>query len=110
MKTGYYEGNSYISDTKPKGTGKKDVPFDARLYDLANYVYYNSETAHPDSVDVLQKELLKIGYLDEKNPQSNDGHIGRMTRGGAYRYMLNFDWESIKHNFNDMIFGSEKKK
>ena len=106
VKTGRMKGQTYYSDTLPKGEGDKNLKYDKRLYDLAEMIYYKPDVAHPDSVRVLQNELLKIGYLDENNPKSTDGMIGPMTMGASLRYLSNFSndalWQDVKGKWNSL--------
>lgn len=104
-KTGRMAGSVYYSDTMPKGTGDVNLKYDDRLYDLAELVYYNSDSVPADSVNALQQELLNIGYLDKDNPSSNDAMLGPMTRGAAYRYITNFHEEALKKSFFDSVKG-----
>ena len=99
-------GRTYYSDTLPKGKGDTQISYDKRLYNLANQVYYHASDTPQDSVVVLQELLLEMGYLDEKNPQSLDRHLGPMTLGAAYRYLSNFSddymWDGIKSKWDSL--------
>ena len=82
---GEFKGRTYYSIHKPHGTGKEDIPYDAKM-DSVIYSLALPENRTNENVRQVQPYFADIGYLDSTQV---DSYFGRKTQGAINRYTLN---------------------